>query len=73
LLGIGYIGHSRFAISSRHFQTVTIRHGFISFCFGKITIENGTTVSNARTTVRACNPDSLNQQRCAGASSDITA
>lgn len=31
LFGIGDIGHALFSVSGGHFQTVTIRHGFISF------------------------------------------
>ena len=31
LLGIGHIGQAFFTIWSRHFQTVTICHGFIAF------------------------------------------
>jgi hypothetical protein len=31
LFGIRHIGHSHFAVWRKHFQTVTIRHGFISF------------------------------------------
>lgn len=33
LLGIGDIGHALFAVGGGHFQTVTIRHGFIAFFF----------------------------------------
>lgn len=31
LLGIGDIGHALLAVGGGHFQTVTIRHGFIAF------------------------------------------
>ena len=33
LLGIGNVGHPLFAVCGGHFQTVTIRHGFIAFLF----------------------------------------
>jgi hypothetical protein len=33
LPGISYIGHPHFAIGSKHFQTVTICHGFIFLDF----------------------------------------